>query len=643
MAQIINGIATIPAGEKKRSCFGSRSGVYHISGKQLVDPVREKRLGSLTMLPTLPTVNIHFSDLSYTVPDRRRGSKRLLSGLSGTFYSQKLTAIMGPSGAGKSTLLNVLAGYKTRGQSGSVTLNGIDRKSLSSYRRLLSYIMQEDHLMAHLTVHEAMTIAAHLKLGDQFSTKGKAIVVDEILETLGLTDCKETRTANLSGGQQKRLSIALELINNPPILFFDEPTSGLDSSSCFQCLSLLKTLARGGRTIICSIHQPSARLFEMLDNLYVLAEGQCIYQGRVQGLVPFLGSLGLECPSYHNPADYVIEIASGEHGDVIPRVVNAVKNGQCAAYLDCDSKMADDPVNGVVMSSESSLEESFSSSAFPISHFRQFWILWKRTLVCTVRDMSLFWVRLSSHIICGLLIGIIYYQIGNEASKVVSNSSCLFFTVLFLMFTAMMPTITTFPMEKKVFIKEHMNHWYSLISFYFAKTIADIPFQILFSSIYVTIVYFLSSQPNEWFRYLMVLAIGFLVSLVAQSLGLFIGASLTVEKGVYIGPVLNVPILLFSGFFVSINSIPGTLRWLSEISYIRYGFEGTIQAVYGYNRTNLHCSEPYCNFKSPVKFLREMDMEDANFTTDCAALLVFFLLLRILCYVVLKWNLYLRN
>lgn len=460
--------------------------------------------------------------------------------------------------------------HRTSHLSGTVNINGKER-NLRRFRKLSCYIMQDDRLMPYLSVREAMMVSANLKLGGDMKTSAKRIVVEEILDALGLIESSDTKTLNLSGGQRKRLSIALELVNNPPVMFFDEPTSGLDSSSCFQLISLLKSLARGGRTIVCTIHQPSARLFEMFDHLYMLAEGQCMYQGRVGGLVPYLGSLGFECPSYHNPADYVMEVASGEYGEAVHKLVMAVSSGKCvpynyaledaristtggaggsgsaaaaavvsnggtAAINDISKFTSNSSTNGpsvvVVTGNKTPANSSISTTTngahaggdplqvnattngdsatssqngehldasaefkktaagdtiiqmpnneetsitlkkgagsggapgvttslldsnesvitlpnkggFPTSGWQQFWILLKRAFLTIVRDKQLTQMRLASHVIVGAIIGMIYYDIGNDASKVTSNAGCIFFTTLFTMFTAMMPTILT--------------------------------------------------------------------------------------------------------------------------------------------------------------------------------------------------------
>ncbi|XP_050573968.1 ATP-binding cassette sub-family G member 1-like isoform X2 [Bombus affinis] len=559
--------------------------------------------------PVLPSyskittpIDIEFNDLTYTVPCGRKGTKVILRGICGQFKSGELTAILGPSGAGKSTLLNILAGYKSADSvTGRISINGQTRDE-DYLKKMSCYIMQEDLLQPWLTVQEAMQFAVDLKL-DNISQKAKSIAIDEILNILRLRHAKDTTTECLSGGERKRLSIALELVSNPPIVFLDEPTTGLDEISAAQCTDLLKSLVRLGRTIICSLHTPSASIFAKFDHIYVIAAGQCIYRSTVHNLVPFVRQIGIECPKHYNPADFVIEISAGEYGsEWIGRMINAVD--------------AEFPI--VPVSRRTRFEFQYKTKISKVPWFKQFVVLSRRMLLQLRRNKSYMYLKISLYIFLGFVVGSLFLNIGNDGSKTLSNFTFCFACLIILLYVPMSPVLMHFPSEVQLVKREYFNMWYDLSPYYCAFTIVNIPGQILLSSIYLSMVYVITNQPLELSRCAMFFSICFMCAFIAESMALVIASTLNVVNCTFVGPVISTPLVL-----VAIQGIGETeslsiyRKLIMYLSYIRYAIEGLLVALYGYNREKLYCppTEIFCPFGTPRQVLRTMHNDSSR--TKC--------------------------
>ncbi|XP_050443221.1 ATP-binding cassette sub-family G member 1-like [Adelges cooleyi] len=577
------------------------------------------------MFSKKPEVDLSFEDLSYSVSyfsKFKKVKKEILHGINGTFRSGELTAIMGPSGGGKSTLLNVLAGYSVTGSSGSVYLNNTlrDDKHMS---KISCYIQQDDYVRDLLTVRESMTVAAHLKLSTKKSTLSKVQHVENLLDVMGLSAHGNTVTKRLSGGQKKRLSIALELITNPSILFLDEPTTGLDSQSCSQFVSLMVDLAHNqGRTMVCTLHQPSALFFEKFDQVYALSAGRCIYQGPPSFVIPYFAERAIVCPPYHNPADFLIEVAIGDFGaDVLVKLAESmskdvyksdrISNGHHLVNGDQESQLENGCLKKHNVADKKKLPLKTKSASLPPPYL-QAYHLYVRNIIAYKRNKTQLVLRLMAHLIIALIFGYLYRNVGNNASETLSNMVFVYGTNLFLVYTGQMAVIVSFPLEYKVLKREHFNGWYSLFPYMMSTLLVEIPFQMLCCLTYIVPSYIMTGQPMELMRFSYFIIFAVITSLTSQSTGFLYGATLPVKVSVFVGPV-SVVLLSVFGFCIRLTDVPAQYVWLHYFSFIRASYQSLVYTVYGFDRATLPCTdEMYCHFKNPKTFLAQMEFSEVN-------------------------------
>jgi ABC-type multidrug transport system ATPase subunit len=260
-------------------------------------------------------------DLSVSIRVKKRNKgergvtmKQLVQPTSGYAQSGDLLAVMGPSGSGKTTLLDAIAGrMKSAAVGGSITFDGSVLTD-SQHQAFVSYVAQEDSLLGVFTVSETLRMALRFRYGYNMKSEAELKSLEShALKLVGLTSAAGTKVGDifrkgLSGGQKRRLSLAVELVKAPKVMVLDEPTSGLDSASAFGIMSSLTALAKLGHTVIATIHQPSSDVWTLFDKLLLLSEGRTLFFGESRAAVGYFGALGHQCPELSNPADFFLAL-----------------------------------------------------------------------------------------------------------------------------------------------------------------------------------------------------------------------------------------------------------------------------------------------------------------------------------------------
>uniref|UniRef100_A0A1A9WKJ0 ABC transporter domain-containing protein n=1 Tax=Glossina brevipalpis TaxID=37001 RepID=A0A1A9WKJ0_9MUSC len=527
--------------------------------------------------------DIEFRDLFYRVKgQRQKEQKTVLKGISGTFRAGELTAIMGPSGAGKSTLMNILTGFSAEGVEGSIKFgnNG------GNMRKKCCYITQDDHFYNFFSVEESMMLAASLKISDKsMNIREKKLLIESILESLKLKTTKSNRCGSLSGGQKKRLSIALELIHNPAVLLLDEPTTGLDSSTTSDTMQLLQGLANEGRSIICTIHQPSTHVYEMFNQVYVLSQGYCVYQGSPHKTVDFLATVGLHCPPYHNPADFLLECVNGDYGDFVDVLKEESQKAEWYYNNNNKSNMrtleAGNEIQVPKMSGTSEVSVTFDATKhiYPPPEWMRLWMLVGRCHVQILRNWTTTHLKLLLHIVCAVLVGFLYGDSGSNANKQL----------------------------------------------------------IIFSSIYSIIIYILTDQYMEFDRIVKFILTCMVVTLCAEGMGMLVATILSPVNGVFVISIITCFTLIYSGFLIYLTHMSAPMRLISYLSPIRFGMENLTSSVF-LNRADVQCPSNviYCHFKSAKTLLKFVGMESINYGLNLLILFLNLAVYKIIAYITLK-------
>lgn len=572
--------------------------------------------------PTNQPIGLEWNNLSYSLPSAPGfapsriinsfsrlpyDGRVILPSLSGSIPGGSFTSILGPSGAGKSTLVDLLAGVRKAGKrGGAIAFSGLDDTTPNGKIRV-GYVDQHDSLPEMSTVREAISFAADLRMGE-VSPEMKRKRVFDVMTQLGLVDIADSRIGSnekrgISGGERRRVSIALELVAAPAILIADEPTSGLDSTSALLIVRALKSLTTPSETsirpttVIITIHQPSSQIYHQFDQVILLGMGGIqLYSGKAADSKEWFARHGYPCPDGWNPADYFLDLATAPPRDLVPGPpVPTSRTSSSGSVKESPGIPSRNIVgSGTLPSVESRTApaRSRTTAASPLFSLKnqyqlkdedrkpstvtltQFEVLAKREAKNLKRDWSLFLMHNVIAVVVGVVVGGMYFHVDLSIGGFQSRIGSLFFLGCLLAF-ASLSALANFSRLRSLFLRERARAYYSPFAWVASRVAFDIvPLRLIPTILLGVIVYWmvgLSRDAEHFFKFLLIL----ILYSIAMTLFNFLLAAVVSDTGIaiLISSVINLFQMAFAGFFINLSRIPAVLRWLQWLSPLKYALE----------------------------------------------------------------------
>eukprot|EP00300_Choanocystis_sp_HF-7_P015703 c19145_g1_i3.p1 GENE.c19145_g1_i3~~c19145_g1_i3.p1 ORF type:complete len:537 (+),score=140.57 c19145_g1_i3:11-1621(+) len=485
-------------------------------------------------------VELELRDVSYTVVTPKKRIE-VLKQINARFSPGELVGMLGPSGAGKTSLLDVIRGNAPGKVTGTILVNGVSGSNALFNNSC--FIPQDDVLLTGLTARETLMFAARLRLPSALTAKQRRARVGVLLQKLGLEECADTRVGSvdkrgLSGGQRKRVSIGLELLTNPSVLFVDEATSGLDSKMAMDVVRILSELAHRKHTVICTIHQPSFDILAEFDKVLMITQGEIVYLGSPDQCATHLSSNGFEVPKHSNPAELWIE--EMQDREAIPKLKTLWRANPL-------------PMSESQASVLSLQPNQNSNRGFAANVLSQTIILTHRALTDQFKDPKKYLATLVVKVFVSLIVSVVWFgQARHHTQKsIFPTQGVCFFACLNTTMDAIMQTASVVPVARTLMLREYRNGYYSLGPYYIATLLSFGVSQMinaLFAAVPIYLLVGLVPSAIPFFIFVATLA---LMANIGVSFGLLVGAVANdfSQAQRMVAPCM-IPMVIFSGYLI---------------------------------------------------------------------------------------------